>query len=343
MTSKPRSPVRPINLRAGDWVVVRSKEEILATLDEHGRMDGLPFQPEMLAFCGRRLRVFKMAHKTCDTIYKTGGRRMRDTVHLQDSRCDGSAHGGCQADCLLFWKTAWLRLPDGKPLIEPTVQPGRVMEDVVDRTTRAGGDSRDPVWSCQATTLFEASEPLKWWDLRQYVQDVTSGNHDAWHIIKVLVAAAYRRLVGLGIGYRFLVALYNGFQRLHGGLPFPIGVGTIESSQSTPLETLELQPGEWVEVKTAEEIRATINRDGFNRGMRFDKEMLWFCGGRYRVQRRVERLINEQTGKMMQMKSPCIRLENVYCRGECSEMRLGCPRALPPYWREIWLRRVDRG
>ena len=37
--------------RAGDLVEIRSREEILATLDEHGRLDGMPFMPEMLAFC----------------------------------------------------------------------------------------------------------------------------------------------------------------------------------------------------------------------------------------------------------------------------------------------------
>ncbi len=98
-----------LGLRAGDWVVVRSKEEILSTLDANGRLEELPFQPEMFAFCGRRMRVAKVAHKTCDNIKKTGGRRMENAVHLEGGRCDGSAHGGCQADCVFFWKESWLR------------------------------------------------------------------------------------------------------------------------------------------------------------------------------------------------------------------------------------------
>lgn len=334
-----------MNFRAGDWVVVKSKEEILSTLDGRGRLDRLPFQPEMFAYCGQRLRVFKIAHKTCDTINKTGGRWMSDTVHLEGTRCDGSAHGGCQADCLFFWKTAWLRRAEdaGRAHGAPGTGPAGCSEDALKRAVRAPGDSAEPVWICQATALFEATEPLKWWDVRQYVLDVTSGNHSARHIVGLLVAGAYRRLVGIGIGYRLLVGLYNRIQRLRGGRPFPVGEGTIERGRPTPDERLDLQPGEWVEVKPAEEIRATVNRDGFNRGMRFDKEMLMYCGSRYRVHQRVERLINERSGKMMQMKSPCIELENVFCAAECSEMRLGCPRALPPYWREIWLRRVDRG
>ena len=38
--------------RAGDWVEVRSKEEILATLDKKGQLDSMPFMPEMLAPTG---------------------------------------------------------------------------------------------------------------------------------------------------------------------------------------------------------------------------------------------------------------------------------------------------
>ncbi|MGH8642313.1 MAG: hypothetical protein ACRET6_11410, partial [Burkholderiales bacterium] len=113
MTNHTHSIRSALGLRAGDWVIVRSKEEILATLDERGRLEELPFQPEMLAFCGHKLRVFKTAHKTCDTINKTGGRRMRNAVHLEGARCDGGAHGRCQADCVFYWKEAWLRPADG--------------------------------------------------------------------------------------------------------------------------------------------------------------------------------------------------------------------------------------
>ena len=58
----------PLDLRPGDWVEVRSEQEILATLDERGTLSGLVFMPEMLAQCGRRMQVFKRADKTCDTI-----------------------------------------------------------------------------------------------------------------------------------------------------------------------------------------------------------------------------------------------------------------------------------
>jgi hypothetical protein len=329
-------------LKAGDWVVVRSREEILSTLDERGSLENLPFQPEMLEFCGRRMRVAKVAHKTCDNIKKTGGRRMVNAVHLEGGRCDGAAHGGCQADCVFFWKEAWLRREhDGAAILGESA---RCTEAMVSQAAMMPGteDDSGPVWVCQTTKLYDATALLHWWDVRQYVRDVTTGNHSAWHMTKLLAFAGYRKIVDLGIGYRFLIRFFNRFQRLRGGKPYPLGAGTVPDGQPTPSENLDLQPGEWVEVRPQQEILATITRrSGMNRGMRYDMEMSKYCGERYRVQMRVERLINEVTGRMMVMKNPCIQLENVYCRAECTAKRLGCPRASNTYWREVWLRRVE--
>jgi hypothetical protein len=338
-------PSKRLGLHAGDSVIVKSKEEILATLDENARLGGLPFQPEMFAFCGKRLRVAKVAHKTCDNIQKTGGRRMADAVHLEGARCDGSAHGGCQADCVFFWKEAWLERADNTTIkTQKAVLPESVCTEMrVLERARAPGEamSDDPTWVCQTTALYEATTLLPWWDARQYIRDVTSGNHSAWYMIKLLIFAGYRKLVMFGVGYRLLILFFNWFQKLRGGKPYPIGDGKIPKGQQTPTELLNLMPGEWVEVRSQEEIQATITYLGMNRGMRYDQEMSQYCGNRYRVQMRVDRLISEHTGKMLQMKNPCIQLENVYCRAVCTTKRLGCPRASNTYWREIWLRRVN--
>jgi hypothetical protein len=332
-----------LGLRAGEWVVVRSKEEILATLDADCRLDGLPFQPEMFALCGKRLRVHMAAHKTCDSsVHRTGGRRMHDTVHLEGARCDGAMHDGCQADCVFFWKEAWLKRADAPDASRPWPAGSGVTEALVAKAVHAGdSDPADPTWVCQTTAIYEASDPLRWWDARQYVRDVTSGNHSAWHMIKLLLLSGYRKIAHVGVGYRFWVGAYDAFQKLRGGRPFPVITPQIADGQPTPAEMLNLQPGEWVVVKSPKEIAATINQAGFNRGMRYDPEMLKYCDARFRVQARVSKLIHEKNGKMTTMKTPCIQLENVFCRAEITDQRLGCPRASSTYWREIWLKRAD--
>src|SRR5579859_1543000 len=96
-------------LRRGDLVEVRSAAEILATLDERGELEAVPFMPEMVRLCGRRFKVAARAERVCDTINWSGARSIVNTVLLEDQRCDGSGHGGCAAECRLYWKKDWLK------------------------------------------------------------------------------------------------------------------------------------------------------------------------------------------------------------------------------------------
>jgi len=102
-----------------------------------------------------------------------------------------------------------------------------------------------------------------------------------------------------------------------------------------------LQPGEVVRVKSHEQILKTLATNNMNRGMTWDAELVPYCGGTYRVLKRVTKIINEKTGRMQEMKNPCIILESVVCQARYSNCRMFCPRSIYPYWREIWLERVQ--
>ena len=344
----------PGKLKAGDWVEVRSRDEILATLDKNGCLENLPFMPEMFAYCGQRLRVYKRAHKTCDTVNDYKGRRMKDAVHLEGVRCDGQSHGGCQASCLIYWKTAWLRHLDqrvrdsGTPVELPTA--GRNISicteaDVLAATLKSPVDQGRPAYICQATQVPAATEPLPWWDWKQYVEDYQSGNVKLGRMAKSFLYMAYLHgLVNLGIGIGPLLRwIYDRFQSLRGGIIFPRHTGKLPSGSRTPTVKLDLQPGEWVQVKSFEAIRETCDEENMNRGMRWDAELAPYCGGTYQVLKRIFKIINEKTGEMQEMKNPCIILDSVVCQARYSECRLFCPRSIYPYWREIWLERIKKG
>jgi hypothetical protein len=74
--------------------------------------------------------------------------------------------------------------------------------------------------------------------------------------------------------------------------------------------------------------------------MYWDAEMVPYCGGTYRVLKRVTKIVDERTGKMQEMKTPCIVLDTVICQSRYSGCRMFCPRSIYSYWREIWLERV---
>jgi len=343
------------HLKVGDWVEVRSKDEILQTLDSAGQLDGMPFMPEMLAFCGRRFQVYKSAHKTCDTIFPVRGRRVARAVHL-DTRCDGSAHGGCQAGCMIFWKEAWLKpvAGDSRAASLVSVQSlsagagsqfaSGVTEAQLSSLTQLPVAAGSPTtYVCQATRLPYASSDLEWWELKQYLEDYRSGNVSLWQIFCGATYFAFLWLTRAGIGVgRPLRWFYDHFHFLWRGFPFPRREGPIPDGKPTPVETLNLQAGELVRIKPYSEILKTLNTQNRNRGLFFDAEEVPYCdNGPYRVLRRVDRIINERTGEMRDMKTPCIVLDSVICKSRYSECRLFCPRSIFAYWREIWLERIE--
>jgi hypothetical protein len=336
-----RSPAtrKPLGLRVGDVVQVRSEAEILATLDERAELDALPFMPEMLRFCGERFTVGKVAHKLCDTMTRSGMRRMRDAVHLEGVRCDGQAHGGCQTACLIYWKEAWLTRvsdttqPDGAP--PPSVAPpdaapaGFTVADLYGATRRAPAASGDERFSCQATELLRAApEHLPFRQPGQWLQDVRSGNVSILAVVRAVLVGLFNRMQGVSSG------VLPPRLRLRRGLRW----GFIEGSLTkTPTERTYLQPGEVVRIKSKAEIMATLNTGLLNRGLGFEEEMSRHCGKEARVLRRVDRCIDETTGELLRMKNPCIVLENIVCEGAYNA---NCPRSIYAFWREIWLERV---
>jgi hypothetical protein len=320
------------NLRVGQLVEVRSPEEILATLDENGELESLPFMPEMVRYCGRRFTVYKSAHKLCDTMTRSGMRRMDNAVHLVGVRCDGGGHGGCQASCLMYWKTAWLKPVDRRtedPVDATTPDASRLLPLLTTSSRRPPAEDGSERYACQATEILRAApDVLPVRDLGQYVRDVRTGNANIRWTLRAFGVGVFNKLQDRS-------AKLPPRLRFRGGLRWKFLKGT---ATTTPTGSLDLQPGEWVRVKSKEDIMKTLNADLLNRGMGFDAEMSRWCGHVGRVARRIDQLLDEKTGKMLHMKSPCIVLEDVICQGAYNG---NCPRAITPYWREIWLERVD--
>jgi hypothetical protein len=101
---------------------------------------------------------------------------------------------------------------------------------------------------------------------------------------------------------------------------------------------LNLQPGDWVEVKSYGEIRETLSGDSRLRGLGFSPDMIPFCGKRFQVSSRVERIILEWTGELKTL-NDTVALDTVHCDGSSCR---ACPRNCFFLWREDWLKRVEK-
>ncbi len=336
-------PSPKLELKTGELIQIRSVEQILATLDSEGKLDGLPFMPEMHQYCGGHFRVVRRADSTC---VAGRPRRMENAVHLEALRCDGSAHYGCGAACLLLWKESWLqrvsdsgengrakgvpshRMLPGQPAAAVNGSAHPLLNGHAAKRGEVPGKPEpqaSPAYPkgtlvCQATELSSATCPL---DL---------GN-PALYLARVL-----REYRSARIGFddlRVLIRYLRGKLILATFRMWTRAPWNSSRYRKTPAERLDLRTGEWVEVRSARDILRTLDRNGCNRGMEFKAEMFQFCGRRFPVLARMEKRIDERTGLMREFKNECILLAGVHCQGQ----RSFCARSNYHYWREIWLRR----
>lgn len=297
-------------LGPGDIVEVCSRDEILATLDQEDSFEGLPYIPEMNRYCGKRYRVLNKVRKVISE--SSGLRKLKDTYILMGVTCDGEAHGQCQRTCFLLWKGKWLRRINTNTWLEQTdkVYP-------LNCISNSSFSSSDATFSCQTTNLIRATSHLSIFNIRQYIQDVTSKTFEP--LERLRSSAISLNFKTQGVLTRKRVVKFRGGRK------------------STPTTTLNLQPGEVVQVKSEAEIQTTLNQNGRNRGLAFTREMLKYCNRTFKVLKRLDRMIIEETGKIRKIANTVL-LEGVTCDGKSSG---GCQRNCYCLFREIWLKRVE--
>jgi hypothetical protein len=263
--------------------------------------------PEMVRYCGMSFTVLQRADKTC--ALNSEMQRLDGVITLENIRCDGIAHGGCQLRCMIFWKEAWLeRCKPGEPADD---EPTPDCESVSALRT----ERRPGVYFCQATELTRASTgDLPRWSPMQYIRDMRSRTFTPLEFVKAMIALLVEKIT-------LMIFTRHATRRS----------GEIEGHSQ---EVLNLQPGERVEVKSRKEILASLDGRGGYRGLGFTTDMFACSGRRYCAKERIERIIHETTGEMRHVKNT-VMLEGAVC-----DRHRGCGRRMYFLWREIWLRRV---
>lgn len=294
----------------GQTVWVRSLNDILDTLDDEGKLDGMPFMPEMAEYCGRSFRISCLPVMTC--VEGASFRSHSETVFLENLRCDGIYHDGCQRDCLLFWKEAWL---SGQPVVQSTFP----AEATILPSKTGLKTKQDERYFCQSTELAGATS--------EYNPDTSLIGKAK----KLLSDVRHGEMTIFALVLKIFTALFN---RIKGLLGLDKTGPVLGQLQKTESLNLNLQPGEWVEVKTRKEIEKTLDVNGKNRGLIFDSPMAAECGKRFKVECQLNKIILEETGQMITLKNTVLLQDNI-----CTAW--GCPRGNRPFWREIWLKRIE--
>ena len=304
-------------LKAGDWVLIRSADEIEATLSEDGSTDGLSFMPEMAACCGKRFRIGRAGTTVCINSESNYMGRIDDCFVLQMKyRCDGSFHGGCQMACQFLWKSSWLKStnpPESVDAVSDT-DGGTGESELADRLSKLVKVSSE-VYRCQATQLVQIAVPTPVHNIKQYADENRRSGIKLSSIVRYAAGVVKKKVLRQSDSV----------------------IGTCQ--QKTPRSTQKLAVGDLVRVKSLEEIKATLNKNGCNRGLWFDPdEMAPLCGKELRVSRVIERLIDERNGKLREFPSHTVVLSEIACSGVFKRF---CSRGLFHFWRTIWVEKIE--
>jgi hypothetical protein len=119
------------------------------------------------------------------------------------------------------------------------------------------------------------------------------------------------------------------------------GRGPVPPGPSSALPAPELREGDWVRVRSAEEIRKTLDSTGSYRGCGFGSGMFQYCDREFQVVRVVGRFFDEGRGRMLKSRN-MVLLDGIHCDGASSPDTLGCDRMCFYFWRTEWLEKVDR-
>lgn len=119
---------------------------------------------------------------------------------------------------------------------------------------------------------------------------------------------------------------------------------SVEDLPSSPREqacdtqkTERLLPGAVVEVRSWEQIAATLDENGMLEALPFMPEMLQHCGREFTVTKRLERTCEETEGSMRRIRGT-VFLGDLRCDGAAHG---GCQKGCRIFWKEAWLKPVD--
>src|SRR5262249_50728456 len=158
-----------------------------------------------------------------------------DVVILDGLRCDGSGHDGCKDGCKILWKEAWLRPFDP---VAPTTQISKTGLDELRSRLKVKSDEHH--YFCQSTERFNATKAFpgkqRPWMVRIAVREIRNGDLSASKVLKL-----------------FALWFWQGMLRAAGCDNWLCG-----PHKRTPTQSLHLQPGELVRVKTRAQIVETL-------------------------------------------------------------------------------------
>lgn len=255
--------------------------------------------PEMMKYCGTNQKILAPVKriKSEKKGFSDKLGLLKNVYLLENIFCDGKYHNNCSRKCRILWHKEWFTT-------EETSNIGNI------RDNQLKIKNEDAIM-CQSTSLQNA------------MMIISANFHQ--NVFKL----DYLRNTSLVDFVRD--ALYSVYY-----LWSSRNLSTKGVLKRTPSLNLGLKVGDKVRVKSFDEIKATLDSKGRNRGLGFQTEMIKYCGCVFTVSDVMSKAISEYTDDV-KIVNNSVLLDDTYCNGS---FHLRCARRCPHIWRDIWLTRA---
>lgn len=292
----------------GEVVRIRTREEILLTLDANSSLDGCLFAGQMLDWCNTTQRVLKVVRCVFDECEY----RMYETKYpfyiLDGLICDGCVsefEHVCDHGCQLLWHEEWLEEGSENYVFETdeSIQCG-----IDEKTENTPTESILAPRSCQLKAIDEIKNRNSWFE----------------NIMQ------YRITILWSVKINFIYTL-NSLSRLFAANQNKYG-------ENLPSDG-DIRPGDAVRVLGKNELKTILDAGNKYKGCQFVPEMFQFCDKEFVVLKTVKYFFDERQKRMCRCNDIYL-LSGVMCSGRRRAFSIPCDRSCFYFWHKHWLRKI---
>jgi hypothetical protein len=142
-------------------------------------------------------------------------------------------------------------------------------------------------------------------------------------------------------GYQWLVRIYRAIKRRlrrRGSKNFSKREEGFDRTSLGGNSGEKLKVGDIVRILPCPEIKATLNEQGYYKGLSFMENMEKYCGKSFKILE-IPTHVMDRGGKKINKCKNVIILDGLYCDGTGTVSEEGCERSCLHYWKGDWLRK----
>lgn len=290
-------------------VKIRTREDVLQTLDSDFKLDGCQLTDKMCGCCSAVRRVTKVVRNVFDEHESRMYETRAPLYILENMICDGKVQDfehRCDHCCQLLWHEEWLKRAEGEE--DPML---------TEETSFYGGENLcGPDTSC-TISLPEVCQ-------LRLLDGLKRQNSSISNLLQFRIKLLWSTKTKASYLVNRLKSITSSY---------------LDTAETSFLYNNSIKQGDTVRVLNREEINKSLDLHNKYNKCQFINEMYKYCDNDYIVLKEIKYFYDEAKRKMCKCKDIFL-LQDVTCSGERRAFSKPCDRHCYYFWHKKWIRKI---